>query len=255
MYSWKNLRSCVRMGLTGHCAENSLPDISDIIAAANTNLSSSLVYDDIRIDGRRSADPCVTRGCQWPKSGDVVRVPFYISDEFNQRQRDVILSVMMFFKNNTCIRFEPWESEWSFLFFFSGTGCWSYLGNIGQPQPISLQKNGCIRNGTIQHEILHALGFHHEQNRSDRNKYVRILYRNILEGREINFQRVATNNLGTPYDYNSIMHYSKFAFSKNRRPTIRAKREPFVFGTATTMSVTDIKRVNRLYECCEKYQC
>lgn len=27
---------------------------------------------------------------------------------------------------------------------------------------------------------------------------------------EANFEKVQTNNLGTPYDFNSVMHYSKW---------------------------------------------
>ncbi|XP_068168358.1 low choriolytic enzyme-like [Antennarius striatus] len=243
-------------GSTGSDAQNLSSDISDIISTVNVNLSPILsLYDDIRKYRPENNVGCVNRGCLWPKSGDVVRVPFFISTAFNQDEYQVIRSALLSFQRNTCIHFQPQTTELSYLYFFSGSGCWSYLGNINQPQPISLNKGGCVTVGIVQHEILHALGFHHEQNRLDRDTYVHILTNNTLPENERLFKKVATNNLGTPYDYNSIMHYSKYKFSKNRRPTILAKREPFVFGKAKTMSVTDIIRVNRLYKCCEKYKC
>nr|XP_061811180.1 low choriolytic enzyme-like [Nerophis lumbriciformis] len=138
----------------------------------------------------------------------------------------------------------------TYLHFFSGSGCWSYLGRQRGRQLVSLQKNGCVRHGIVQHEVLHALGFHHEQVRSDRDAHVRILFQNIISGFERNFQKVNTNNLGTPYNFDSIMHYSKFAFSKNRQPTIVAKTNPGrMFGLSTRMTRNDIARVNVLYRC------
>ncbi|KAJ3614417.1 hypothetical protein NHX12_017991 [Muraenolepis orangiensis] len=115
-------------------------------------------------------------------------------------------------------------------------------------------KSGCIYTSVIQHEALHALGFHHEQSRSDRDDFVNIITQNILPGRQRNFNKVATNNLGTPYDYNSVMHYSRFAFSKRRGvlPTIVPKPDATVaIGGASRMSANDIKRVNLLYQCSE----
>ena len=47
---------------------------------------------------------------------------------------------------------------------------------------ISIQQRGCVHPEVIQHEILHALGFHHEQSRSDRDKHVRIQANNVLPG-------------------------------------------------------------------------
>ncbi|KAK1890779.1 Low choriolytic enzyme [Dissostichus eleginoides] len=71
-----------------------------------------------------------------------------------------------------------------------------------------------------------------------------------IEGQEHNFVKRRTNNLGTSYDFNSVMHYGKYAFSQNWQPTILAKRNPSLnFGTARTMSKNDIARVNNLYRC------
>ncbi|XP_010773344.1 high choriolytic enzyme 1-like, partial [Notothenia coriiceps] len=128
--------------------------------------------------------------------------------------------------------------------------CWSYLGRQSREQAISLRKNGCLYTSTVQHEVLHALGFAHEQVRSDRDSYVSIISRNIKPGKEHNFLKRQTNNLGTTYDFNSVMHYGKYAFSKNGQPTMLAKRNPSLnFGNAHTMSNIDIALVNKLYQC------
>ncbi|XP_066936470.1 zinc metalloproteinase nas-15-like [Clytia hemisphaerica] len=68
-------------------------------------------------------------------------------------------------------------------------GCWSYLGKTSlNPQPINLHI-GCVRKGIIQHEILHALGFNHEQSRTDRDNYVKIQSENIQDGKINLFNR------------------------------------------------------------------
>nr|XP_049574611.1 low choriolytic enzyme-like [Syngnathus scovelli] len=130
--------------------------------------------------------------------------------------------------------------------------CQSHLGQIGGGQIIDLDKNGCVQKDIVQHEVLHALGIHHEQVRPDRDDYVKINYENIEPGKESNFHIAPTNNMGAPYDYDSVMHYDAFFFSINRQATIIAiYRFSDNFGRATEMSDNDYIRLNHLYECCE----
>lgn len=77
------------------------------------------------------------------------------------------------------------------------------------------------------HELLHALGFYHQQSATKRDEYIRINWKNILPGYEHNFNKYARtyiSDYGTEYDYQSVMHYSAKAFSRNGENTI----EPLV---------------------------
>lgn len=60
--------------------------------------------------------------------------------------------------------------------------CFSFVGRRGRGQTVSLSRQGCVFQQIIQHELLHALGFNHEQTRSDRDQHVRILLQNVIPG-------------------------------------------------------------------------
>ena len=76
------------------------------------------------------------------------------------------------------------------------------------------------------HEIGHAVGLWHEQSREDRDLFVTINWQNIQPGREHNFnQHIADGDDVGPYDYGSIMHYERTAFSATgRTPSLRRIR-------------------------------
>ena len=57
--------------------------------------------------------------------------------------------------------------------------CSSFIGRTGGEQAVSLQRRGCLFLSIVQHEFLHALGFHHEHQRSDRDNHVQILLQNV----------------------------------------------------------------------------
>uniref|UniRef100_A0A8C4ZTL5 Metalloendopeptidase n=1 Tax=Gadus morhua TaxID=8049 RepID=A0A8C4ZTL5_GADMO len=152
------------------------------------------------------------------------------------------------FHQTTCIRFVPRQNQYDHISVQSGGGCYSSLGRTGGRQVLSLRRSGCMNYGIMQHELNHALGFNHEQTRSDRDQYVRINWRNINRRSAYNFKKKNTNNLNTPYDYTSIMHYGRRAFSINGRDSITPIPNSRVrIGQRKGMTKNDILRINRLY--------
>lgn len=129
-------------------------------------------------------------------------------------------------------------------------GCWSYLGMIGGPQTINF---GCLTGNmvnsmTIEHEVLHALGFWHEQSRSDRDDYIKIFLENVMDGYEAQFEKRQGETSGTEYDYKSVMHYANTAFSKNGLNVMESTNpEGVVLGNWVKMTQTDIIEAKRFY--------
>jgi len=59
--------------------------------------------------------------------------------------------------------------------------------------------------------------------------------------------------LGVPYDYGSVMHYSKTSFNIATAPTIVTKIPEFmdVVGQQMEFSDSDLLKLKRLYNCSE----
>uniref|UniRef100_A0A3Q1HXG3 Metalloendopeptidase n=1 Tax=Anabas testudineus TaxID=64144 RepID=A0A3Q1HXG3_ANATE len=220
--------------------------INSQILAANSPVKSLFTEGDVFVPMTRNARIC--NNCRWPTSGSLVQVPYTVSASFSSTEMNVINSAINGFHLSTCIRFVPYKDQTNYISIVKKDGCWSLVGLTGGSQEISLGV-GCIQNGIIQHEIIHALGFWHEQSRSDRNIYVKINYENIQTGLEGNFQQLETNNLNVPYDYSSVMHYGPKDFSKNGGDTITPLNPSATIGQRIGMSENDILKINKLYSC------
>jgi len=186
-------------------------------------------------------------GGQWPKA----IVPYTIQRNFPYT--NLVKEAIKEFQKRTCIKFVPRRRERSYVRFVYGVGCFSMIGKTGRSQQISLGR-GCGYKGTVLHEIMHALGFFHEQSRLDRDKYIRINWKNIKRSMWYNFEKYKhgqADTLGEPYDLKSIMHYGNYAFAKTRRyKTIIARsNSKMKFGRATQLSEIDVNQLNKYYNC------
>ncbi|XP_067249263.1 meprin A subunit beta-like [Chanodichthys erythropterus] len=130
--------------------------------------------------------------------------------------------------------------------------CWSFIGRSSSPgaQTLSIGEE-CGRKGIVEHQFLHALGFSHEHTRYDRDDYVTINYQNIIKGFEGYFSKSSEIVSVTPYDYYSVMHFDKNAFSNGSGSTITTKSPEFqeVIGQLMEMSESDVTELNKLYKC------
>ena len=84
-----------------------------------------------------------------------------------------------------CVQFQKRTLENDFVYITSHmTGCHSFAGRIGGPQELNYESPGCLTMyGLVQHEMLHALGFYHEQSETNRDDYVTINWENIQPGK------------------------------------------------------------------------
>lgn len=227
-------------------------DISTRILSSNNGSKEILMEGDIVAPKNRNAIKCWSQSCLWPKnSNGLVVIPYTIGFEFENWERQIIEYGLQSFHASTCIRFVPRQNEYDYIMVESRDGCFSSLGKEGYGQILSLNKQGCLYHGVVQHEVMHALGFQHEQTRSDRDYYVRINWENIISHMAFNFYKQDTNNLNTPYDYSSIMHYGRTAFTLYYGvETITPIPDPNVqIGQRDGMSYWDIQRINLLYGC------
>ncbi|XP_065254431.1 astacin-like metalloendopeptidase [Emys orbicularis] len=188
---------------------------------------------------------------KWPKRRGTVQIPYIISYKYDKPSVKIIKEAFADFARFTCIKFVPYSYQRDFISIMPMSGCFSSVGRTGGMQVVSLAP-ACLRRGkgVTLHELMHVVGFWHEHSRADRDKYISISWNEILTGFEINFMKSWNSNMLVNYDYSSVMHYGRYAFSMTGLPTIIPLSNPYVaLGQRWNLSSSDIARVNKLYKC------
>ncbi|XP_064535357.1 seminal metalloprotease 1 [Drosophila montana] len=191
---------------------------------------------------------------RWPNN----LLVYKISDDFDAAHKQAILQGIQTLEEATCVQFrEANENDVAFLSITADSGgCYTAVGYQGKPQQMNLEiypiGEGCFRPGTVLHELMHALGFYHQQSSALRDDFIEVVEENIVPGKEFNFKKYSANvvtDFDMGYDYNSCLHYRPGAFSINGKDTIVPLDATAEIGQRTGLSQKDIAKINIMYKC------
>ncbi|MCU1329197.1 MAG: hypothetical protein JWN34_4567 [Bryobacterales bacterium] len=168
------------------------------------------------------------------------------SDVPNQQR---ILDGIAQWNTRTQFKILPRTTEKNYVRFqrvFIDAACNSYVGMLGGEQILGVTDNCPV--GSVVHELGHAWGLLHEQQRSDRGGNMTVLYENIDKRFHSAFnQSVGSSTDLSFYDFGSIMQYPATGFSRNYLDSMETVPPGIPIGQRDGLSAGDIDAVTRLY--------
>jgi hypothetical protein len=172
---------------------------------------------------------------RWPGN----KIPYTVADDIliDNSARNSVFQAIQEWNTKTILQFVPRFEEDDFVTFTkSPDACTSPVGRQGGRQFVRcpIGAAGSFTAGSIMHEIGHAFGFYHEQQRPDRDRFVSV------SSSDMNFRIERGGSMLTFYDCASIMHY---AVTPGKLTTIPGGC-PATIGQRTGLSPRDITAVS-----------
>jgi hypothetical protein len=187
-------------------------------------------------------------------------VPFQFNNNVTPLNRTNMINAMAVLQNVANVNFQQCANNscsGNFVLISNSTENSSRIGMVSGQQEINI--SDWFDQFIIVHELLHCLGFWHEHQRADRENYVHVDCANVQGGcqGQIYLGQFLPQTSPTAYgyyDFDSVMHYGRCAFSINCQagPTIEVlppfnAQWQFAIGQRNHLSELDQATVSFLY--------
>ncbi|XP_055349918.1 hatching enzyme 1.2-like isoform X2 [Paramacrobiotus metropolitanus] len=242
---------------------------ADQVMKDRSSFEGDILGYDMAVTGSATTDELAKQSAnfikdkqrKWPRG----TVPFHLSKYFMPDDASKVRRALQSFSAKTGIVFVEQTTETDYVYIGPGIGCQSHTGKQNGRQYLSLQMPECRPVGIIHHELMHTVGFYHEQSRTDRDQYVQINWDNIAESDRSQFLKYSAEEItafGEEYDFQSIMHYGQYDFAKDPTQfTIQPLPDKLppgglqVMGQRTALSAVDTKKIRLAYPSSDNRAC
>jgi hypothetical protein len=231
----------------------SLGKASDVLArmAAQTPDSMSLLgqAQEAMVRLRSKGNVYGRNDRLWAKNPEgIVEVPYTIDTDPDKKAPDAVNAANA--QTQGFLKWIPRTSQADYVAFdltedADFGSCASQVGRVGGRQRISGSR--ACGTGTLVHEMGHAVGLWHEQQRGERDKWLISDLDNVEPQYRYNYEPPSSQRDVGGHDYGSIMHYSGYGFVKKWSPAIESIPRGVPIGGREQYSEADLEAIKRLY--------
>ena len=181
------------------------------LAATAPLLILALLFFVLNATGGVPAWPNPGTGQPFPPGWLGGVIPYVLDEDLPEWGKENAETTMSAWAEMTVLEFVPGTDEPDFIYFVEAG---QYQKCIRQPTCVGVSR--FVPNN--EHRLGHGLGLEHEQQRRDRDRYVRVLQGDISPNYRWTWNPQTYYGADiSPYNYQSVMHYDFLSSKRNRR--------------------------------------